>query len=132
VSPGADYTARRERFRRHVIVRFEREVLGSDYGADGYTTMAQATDLAERLPLGPGARLLDLGAGWGWPGVFLAERTGASVVSTDLPLAGLRSARARAGRGPAAQRAVQAVAHGARLPFPPAAFDVVTHADVLC
>jgi SAM-dependent methyltransferase len=73
-------------------------VIGSDFGADGYTTVEQADELARRLELRPGLRLLDLGCGSGWPGLYLAMRTGCQVVLSDVPLDGLRSAKARAVR----------------------------------
>ena len=56
------------------------------YGANGYTTAAQANLLAQRLDLGPGKRLLDVGSGRGWPGLYLAASTGCTVVLTDLLL----------------------------------------------
>ena len=76
--------------------RVELSVLGSDYGATSYTTLGQAAELAERLQLGPGALLLDLGTGSGWPGLYLAAVTGCRVVLADRPLEGLRVARQRA------------------------------------
>jgi hypothetical protein len=39
------------------------------------------------LGLGPGRRLLDVGAGYGWPGRYLARETRCTVILTDLPLA---------------------------------------------
>ncbi|MDH3396521.1 MAG: hypothetical protein OEM81_01685, partial [Acidimicrobiia bacterium] len=60
--------------------RVEQLVLGSDYGATSYTTVSQAADLAQRLQLGPDVSLLDLGAGSGWPGLYLAAATGCRVV----------------------------------------------------
>ena len=59
-----------------VTRRIERAVIGGDWGANGYTTLAQAGKLGAELGLGPGVRLLDLGAGQGWPGVYLATATG--------------------------------------------------------
>ncbi len=109
----------------------EREVIGANVGANGYTTVAQAEQLAGRLALGPGARLLDVGAGRGWPGLYLAERTGCDVVVTDVPAAGLRDAFARTRRSRLARRASFARASGAKLPFRPRTFDAVVHTDVL-
>jgi hypothetical protein len=47
----------------------EQRVVGGDFGADGYTTLAQADLIAERLRLGGDDRTLDLGSGRVWPGV---------------------------------------------------------------
>jgi cyclopropane fatty-acyl-phospholipid synthase-like methyltransferase len=115
-----------------VTERVERLVIGADFGADGYTTLDQADELADRLALRPGQRLLDLGTGSGWPGVYLAKKTGCQVLLTDLPGPGLRTAVARAGREQVAGRCAAVASEGPRLPFATAAFDAVLHADVLC
>src|SRR5712692_8962882 len=78
------------------VIELERCVLGSDYGGNGYTTVAQADELADRLGLSSADWLLDVGAGCGWPGLYLARRTGCRVTVTDLPLEGMRRARQRA------------------------------------
>lgn len=112
--------------------RLERLVIGSDYGADGYTTLSQANALAERLALRPGMRLLDIGTGRGWPGLYLAKRTGCSAVLSDLPASGLRHARARARRDGITRRCAFAVVSARRLPFRDESFDAIVHTDVLC
>src|SRR3989304_3246949 len=43
----------------------EREVIGANVGASGYTTVAQADALIPELRLRPGTLLLDVGAGAG-------------------------------------------------------------------
>jgi hypothetical protein len=73
-----------------VARRIERRVIGGDWGANGYTTMVQADTLAHGLGLSAADRLLDLGTGRGWPGLYLATTSGCRVVVTDLPLEGLR------------------------------------------
>ena len=67
------------------MIEVEGQALGSDYGSTGYTTRDQADDLAVHLQLRPGDRLADIGAGSGWPGLYLADKTGCQVVGTDLP-----------------------------------------------
>ncbi|MHA6784316.1 SAM-dependent methyltransferase [Pseudonocardia saturnea] len=89
--------------------------------ADGYTTRAQADDLVRRLDLHPGMRLLELGSGRGWPGVYLAQTSGSHVVLTDLPAAGLRVAAARAIAEGLTGRYSVATADGAHLRSPPRA-----------
>jgi 2-polyprenyl-3-methyl-5-hydroxy-6-metoxy-1,4-benzoquinol methylase len=112
--------------------QIEQRIIGGDWGANGYTTMAQADTLARELDLSAADRLLDLGTGRGWPGLYLATRTGCQVVLTDLPLEGLRVAANRATReGLAARTAVVAAAASA-LPFQGGSFDAVIHTDVLC
>ena len=110
----------------------ERRVIGGDWGANGCTTMTQADTLADELHLSAGDRLLDLGTGRGWPGLYLATRTGCAVVLADLPLEGLRVAANRAtSEGLAARTGVVAAAASA-LPFQAGSFDAVIHTDVLC
>jgi len=118
--------------RTDVVRQIERAVIGSEWGVNGYTTVRQADLLAELLHLGPGMRLLDLGSGCGWPGLYLAARTGCQAVLSDVPLEGLRRALARADTEQVADR-VTAVASSARaLPFQTASFDAVVHTDMLC
>jgi cyclopropane fatty-acyl-phospholipid synthase-like methyltransferase len=137
VSKAEQETARLfgERYRTDpggVARQVELAVIGGDWGANGYTTMAQARLLAPELGLRPGARLLDLGAGRGWPGLYLAAATGCQVVLADVPLEGLRWAAARAGREGLAARAAAVSGSARQLPFAPATFDAVVHTDVLC
>lgn len=40
-----------------IAERVERMVIGADFGADGYTTVEQADELAHRLTLRPGLRI---------------------------------------------------------------------------
>jgi cyclopropane fatty-acyl-phospholipid synthase-like methyltransferase len=124
-----------ERYRiapAEVSRRVEREVIGGDWGANGYTTMAQATHLARELNLRPGTLLLDLGAGRGWPGLHLAASTGCQVVLADVPVEGLRLAAGRAHAENLASRAAPLAASARSLPFAPGSFDAIVHTDVLC
>jgi len=93
--------------------------------------MAQADILARELHLSAADRLLDLGSGRGWPGLYLAARTGCAVVLTDLPLEGLRVAANRAASEALARTGVVASA-ASGLPFRASSFDVIIHTDVLC
>ena len=69
--------------------RIERSVIGAVWGANGYTTVAQADELGRQLALAPGRRLLDVGTGRGWPGLYLAARTGCALsVHPDLSFPG--------------------------------------------
>lgn len=124
-----------ERYRvapAEVSRRVELAVIGGDWGANGYTTKQQADLLGRELGLGPGVRLLDLGAGRGWPGLYLAAATGCQVVLADVPIEALRAAAARARRELLAGRAAQVAASARALPFGRAVFDAIVHADVLC
>ena len=110
----------------------EREVFGTSVGVNSYTTVAQADALAGALRLGPGKRLLDIGAGSGWPGLYLAKKTGCEVVLTDLPPDAIRNAVAQASKQGVHGRSSFALASGTHLPFRPRTFDATAHTDVLC
>lgn len=113
-----------------VRLEAERRVLGSDYGANSFTTVTQALDLIGELGLGQGSRLLDLGTGAGYPGLLIAGASNCSVVLTDMPLAGLRMAKDRALKDEVDGHVVQA--SGTAPPFADGSFDAVQHSDVLC
>jgi cyclopropane fatty-acyl-phospholipid synthase-like methyltransferase len=114
-----------------VTRQIERDVIGGDWGANGYTTMAQADRLGHEVSLGRGSLLLDLGAGRGWPGLYLAASTGCGVVMADVPADALRLALDRAGAEGLADRAVAVRCSATGLPLRPRSFDAVVHADVL-
>jgi SAM-dependent methyltransferase len=115
-----------------LLREIERRVIGGDWGANGYTAMAQADQLATGLGLSAADRLLDVGTGRGWPGLYLAARSGCQVVLADLPLEGLRVAAVRAQAEGLAARASVVVAAASGLPFHPGSFDAIIHTDVLC
>ncbi len=110
----------------------ETAVLGQDVGLNGYTTPEQARALAQALKVGPGYRLLDLGAGRGWPGNRITAVTGCRTVLTDLPFDALKEARTYAAAEGVALRTSIVVSDGQALPFPDAHFDAISHADVFC
>jgi hypothetical protein len=79
-----------------VMRKIERAVCGCEYGGTSWTTRPEAQEIGRLLALDPSLRLLDLGAGSGWPSLYLATMTGCDVVLVDVPLAGLRIAAERA------------------------------------
>jgi len=115
-----------------LMLEIERAVRGADYGATSWMTREQAEQTCARLGLAPGLQLLDVGAGSGWPGLFLAGLSGCEVVLADLPLSGLSIARSRAVREGLEPRCRIVAADGAVLPFADRSFDRIHHADVLC
>ena len=104
----------------------ERAVLGDEVGLNGYTTVEQAQALADHLSLLPTTRLIDVGAGHGWPGSYLARSSGCRLVATDIPVDALRAAKGYLDQGSAVS------ADGCALPFRSGSFDGVVHADVFC
>ena len=138
--PGArDEREALERFRERyavpiaeVAAQVEQRVIGGTWGANGYTTVEQADELGRRLELGPGRRLLDVGTGRGWPGLYLSLRSGCALVGTDLPHEALRIAAGRARAESLQHRTSMVVAAGAGQPFRRGSFDAIVHTDVLC
>jgi len=129
---SARFSQRYGEERGDVVRAIERDVIGGDWGANGYTTIAQADQIADILQLGPGSMILDIGAGRGWPGLYLAATTGCAVVMTDVPVEGLASAHERARREALDERAWSVNASARDLPFAVETFDAVVHTDVLC
>lgn len=115
-----------------VMQAVERAVCGCDYGSTAWTTIEEADQIAAVLELRPGLMLLEIGAGSGWPSLYLAQGSGCDVTLTDLPLNALQIAVARAARNEPSGTCLAAVADAARLPFHDESFDVVNHSDVLC
>ena len=115
-----------------VNARIERSVIGAVWGANGYTTLDQADELGRQLRLAPGKRLLDVGTGRGWPGLYLAKQTGCALTGTDMPLNALATARSRARIEGIEDRVAVVVAGGAEQPFRRGSFDGIVLTDVLC
>ncbi len=115
-----------------VMLAMERDSCGSDYGGTSWTTKAEADRIGRLLDLASSDRLLDIGSGAGWPGLYLARTSGCDVALTDLPLSGLQIAAKRAVEDQLAGVCWTAVADGAALPFRDDSFDAISHSDVLC
>lgn len=108
--------------------KLERIALGHDVGLQGYTTVEQADILGKSLRLDSDCRLLDVGAGRGWPGMRIARAAGCRLLSTDIPWAALLQAKARAHR----ESCQVLAADGRALPFCSNSIDAIVHADVFC
>jgi ubiquinone/menaquinone biosynthesis C-methylase UbiE len=109
----------------------EREAIGANVGANGYTTVAQADLLAERLGLSDGDLLLDIGCGRGWPGLHLAKKSGCLAVLSDLPVPALKWAFERRDDQTLPERVSVVRASATELPFPANTFDAISHSDTL-
>ncbi len=114
------------------ILAIECDSCGSDYGTTSWTTRAEANRVRELLGLTPTTRLLEIGAGAGWPGLYLSRTSGCSVVLTDMPHAGLNTATGRAVTDGLADACLTVAASATALPFSDGAFDAISHSDVLC
>ena len=124
-----------ESYRRNqlpVMLRIEESVCGCNYGGTSWATRREIDDIAEKLALRPGQRLMDLGAGSGWPGLYLAASSGCDIALVDLPPEGLVIAAKRAKADRLAGVCSVAAADGRALPYGDKRFDAITHSDVLC
>lgn len=137
--PTLTEQAARERFLQeqrvaHTPARLAVEcaVCGSDYGGTSWTTMTEAKRVAGMLGVGPGDLLLEVGAGSGWPALYLTEQTGCDVVLSDIPHLGLGAALARAESDRLSGTIWAVAADGGALPFADGSFDAISHSDVLC
>ena len=114
------------------MLKIERQVCGCDYGASSWTTRSEADRMAVLLELRPGSRLLDVGSGSGWPGLYLSRTTGCDLALVDLPAFGLKIAQTRRMKETSNSSVWLALADAAALPFAHNSFDAVCHTDLLC
>ena len=115
-----------------VMQRIERAVCGCDYGGVSWATREEIDAVSALLALRPGQHLMDLGAGSGWPGIYLAKQSGCDITLVDLPAEGLAVAAARAKEDQLVGACHVAVADGRALPYADGSFDAITQSDVLC
>jgi sarcosine/dimethylglycine N-methyltransferase len=115
-----------------VMLAIERQVCGCDYGGNSWTTRDDTLKFEKILELKPGLRFLDLGAGSGWPGLYLAKRSGCDLTLVDLPLTGLHIAAERAFSDQLTGACCIVCANATNLPFNDGCFDALSHSDLLC
>ena len=102
------------------------------YIGNSWTTRSEADVMIERLRLMTSHNLLDIGAGAGWPGLYLALQTGCAVTLLDLPETGLRLAEARAKADGMTSQLSTVQGDATDMPFPSESFTAISHSDVLC
>ena len=88
--------------------------------------------MGQKLGLSPRSSLIDIGAGAGWPGLYLSSISGCSVTLVDLPETGLKLAADRSIQDKISERVTTIVADAAELPFEDQSFDALSHSDLLC
>ena len=117
----------------HPLMReIEREVLGCDFGGTSWTTKNQADKIPTALALDSETKMLEIGAGSGWPGIYMAAQTDCDVTLLDIPANALKHANQRAHDEQLDSRCRSVAASGAALPFSDASFNAIGHSDVLC
>ncbi len=125
---GEEYRLAKTKIMRDI----ERKICGCDYGGTSWMTRQEARQAGQLLQLEPGKRLLEVGAGSGWPGLYLAGTTGCDAILVDLPFEGIKIAAERVASEGLAGICWLAVADGTALPLKSGCFDAVIHSDVLC
>lgn len=108
------------------------DVCGCGYLGTSWTTLEEADLILQALGLDATSSLLDLGAGAGWPGLYLAKQSGCRITLLDLPETGLRIATERAEADGMSDRLRTVVANAAEIPLGPGSFTAVNHSDLLC
>lgn len=108
------------------------EVCDCGYIGTSWTTREEANAILGQLALDRSSHLLELGAGAGWPGLFLAKESGCQVTLVDLPQKAIRLARERAEADGIATRVKAIVGDAASLTFAPKTFTAINHSDLLC
>ncbi|MFQ5676808.1 MAG: SAM-dependent methyltransferase [bacterium] len=84
--PNLDFFVEKySRQRGQASRQIEKIILGHDVGLNGYTTLQQAQVLCDALGLTNNSNLLDVGCGCGWPGLYIAQKSGCRLNSTDIP-----------------------------------------------
>ena len=114
------------------IKKLEQAALGCDYGGTSWTTRSQAEAIVTSLELDSASRLLDIGAGAGWPGLLLGKLSSCDVTLLDIPVNALTQAVQRAEQDGMTDRVRVISASGTRMPFDDNLFDRISHSDVLC
>lgn len=131
-SCSCNFEAQHEQHTHPAMRALEKKVLGCDFGGTSWTTRTQADRIPAALGLTADSHLLEIGAGTGWPGIYLAGLTGCDVTLLDVPVNSLAYARQRAVDENAGNQCRAVAASGAELPFVSGIFKAISHSDVLC
>ena len=115
-----------------VLQAITNQVCDCCYIGNSWTTRSEADIMIEHLRLRASHDLLDIGAGAGWPGLYLALQTGCAVTLLDLPEIGLQLAEARAEADGMTSQLSTVQGDAADMPFPSESFSAISHSDVLC
>jgi SAM-dependent methyltransferase len=107
-----------------------REAFGEDMGQSSWITADEWLTFADRLAIGRGADVLEIGSGSGGPGVYLAEQRGCRLTGIDINEIGVRNGNLLAeARGVADRVRFRAIDADGPLPFDAGRFDAILCTD---
>ena len=111
------------------------QVLGDEYPAElapySYTTRSELARIAQEVRVGEGDLLVDVGAGRGGPGLWVAATTGASYCAVDIAQSGLDHVLRRAERLGLADRVTTKLGRFEELPLADGEASAVMSIDAL-
>jgi cyclopropane fatty-acyl-phospholipid synthase-like methyltransferase len=110
-----------------------REAYGEDLGQSSWLTAAEWLGFADRLGIGAGSDVLEVGSGSGGPAVYLGAARSCRVTGVDINEHGVRNARTLAESRHLADRVrFETVDAGRPLPFADGRFDAIVSNDAMC
>jgi SAM-dependent methyltransferase len=120
-------------FHSDAEVAVRREAYGEDVGQSSWLTAAEWLGFADRLGVGAGSDVLEVGSGSGGPAAYLAVARGCRMTGVDINEHGIQNARRLAqARGLADRVRFQTVDAGRPLPFSDGRFDAIVSNDAMC
>jgi ubiquinone/menaquinone biosynthesis C-methylase UbiE len=104
---------------------------GDDLGQHSFLTPRYFERISDRLGIGPGTEVLDVGSGTGGPAIHMAAHSGCRMTGLEVNAVGVETARRLLADSGLAERVGFVQGDGMRMPFADAAFDVAISMNVM-